>query len=315
MSWYLTPAHCIGFVLVAEQRLARTARQLLDHGSPPIDAPKNQMKTATRIVLAAALCYSTVAAADQITLHWASPPFAPLPGSLAGPYNFTVKPNGGSAQSGSVNPDEYHGTVTAASPLSLADGIGDKSGIPEDLLTYCYELTQYFSGGQNVNYQIIYGNAAGGVTNDTLDWLGAVNSVLNQSEFNYGWLHPTNANMAAAIQLGIWETRYDAGAFGNLNNLFDTTSNFYLTGNQNTLLGTGSGSVHDYLVSFITAVPTHGSLDQQYALRLTNDGAQDQITGRYVPTSQRNDVPEPGSLALLGIGMAATALARRYRKQ
>jgi len=242
-------------------------------------------------------------------LHWDPTPWNPNP--PAGPFGFSVT-TGGHTSTGSVDPDRYHGTITAATgvdPASIGDGA---ASLPEGLFTYCYELTQYFYANESVVYDVLPASGSPGVNAYTLDFLGAVNAYLGGGQF--AWLNPTNANMAAAIQLGIWETLYDVG------NAFDIANdanrgNFYLTSGS---LGTGNYSVGGYLNAFASTMATTTDLPAEFVVRLSNTddpnqggaGAQDQITGIRPPLQQRNGVPEPGSLALLALGAFAARISR-----
>lgn len=267
-------------------------------------------------LFAAGLCCSTFVAAGTITMHWDSTPWNPNP--PAGPFGYSVT-TGGHTYTGSVSPDRYHGTITAASGVDPAS-IGDAaSSLPEGLFTYCYELTQYFYAGETVVYDVL--PASGNVTAYTLDFLGAVNAYMNLNVDptlgQFGWLHPTSAAIAAAIQLGIWETEYDVGHPFDLAN-DGNRGNFYLTSGS---LGSGAGSVGGYLAAFTSTMGLTTDLAPDFVVRLsnTNDplqqgaGAQDQITGIHPPTSQRNDVPEPGTLALIALSAVAVRLTRERR--
>ena len=266
------------------------------------------MKALKPGLLVAALCCSTFATAGTITLHWDATPWNPNP--PAGPFGFSVT-TGGHTSTGSVDPDRYHGTITAASgvdPASIGDGA---ASLPEGLFTYCYELTQYFYGDETVVYDVLPASGSPGVNASTLDFLGAVNAYLGGGQF--AWLNPTNANVAAAIQLGIWETLYDEGQ------PFDVTSgNFQLTSG----IGTAPGTVGGYLNAFASTMGTTTDLSGDFVVRLSNTsdphqggaGAQDQITGIHPPSFHRNDVPEPGSLALLALGGVAARISRARRR-
>ena len=69
----------------------------------------------------------------------------------------------------------------------------------------CHDLRQGLHGGTyTVNYS---------VDARTLDFLGAVNYVLNGNSNTWAdinaWLHPSNGNIGAAIQVGIWKSLYE----------------------------------------------------------------------------------------------------------
>jgi hypothetical protein len=79
--------------------------------------------------------------------------------------------------------------------------------------------------GASVDYTIHIGSAL----KRTRDFLGAVNAVLNHgtspSTYDpYAWLHPRNSNQSAALQLGIWESKYDTGTWSLSGGDFNATS-------------------------------------------------------------------------------------------
>jgi len=174
----------------------------------------------------------------------------------------------------------------------------------DDVFMYCYDLYDAIRGGNVVDYTINFGS----IMKRTLDFIGAVNTVLNtqrgtlaiEAFDRYAWVRPDDAAQSAAIQLGLWESKYEAedqdlwnidnGAF-SASHLHDTTA--------------------AALEEFFAAAREGDSapLEQRFAILLENPNYQDMITADppgTVPT------PAPLGLLLLG-GMAALWQRRRPR--
>ena len=226
--------------------------------------------------LAFAAC-SQASAAATVTVSWIPGAFNP-----GGRNVGTITYPGGTT---GADAGRFQGTITATSgidPTEFYQG-------PSSLFAYCYDLAQTLQSG--TTYTVVPGAAA-----NVRDFLGAVNAYVAGGDV-YDWLNVgTNRDLAAAIQIGIWEGLYDTG--------------FNLTSGAVTFSAV-SVAVSTIFTNIVALLNTSDALDSAFVMVLSSGRTQDVITGRRPSVT---DLPEPGSLALLGLGAAAAALIRRRRR-
>jgi PEP-CTERM motif len=178
---------------------------------------------------------------------------------------------------------------TATNVVGVSPGIFSDS--VDDLFMYCYDVYESVGSGWHADYTINFS----GPQSRTLDFLGAVNAVLNQGQpvyDTYAWLHPTSGAMAAAVQLGIWESKYESAGWSLADGAFSASGI--------------DAATQGHLSSFLAAIDGSASLEGRYAMTLEAAGVQDMITG-----DPPADVPEPGMAGLLGLAAAGAFWARR----
>nr|MBP9928474.1 hypothetical protein [Rhodoferax sp.] len=167
------------------------------------------------IALALTAVAATAMADPVVTVTFDNPIFN---GSGYDNVDITFRLPGNTYKTEGVAAGRFQGTASnfgLLNPKIFVDG-------PSDLFMYCYDIYENITHGQLVNYTIDFN----GATDRTLDFLGAVNWAMSADKNNidpYAWLHPVNGNQGAAIQLGIWESLYDASGWSLIAGDFKAT--------------------------------------------------------------------------------------------
>lgn len=253
-------------------------------------------RTSRFVIAAAALTLSGAVQAAAVTITFDNPIFGGFTsgsGSTHDNVSIThLKQSGSGTQTASVAAGRFSGDAT--------DLVGIDSSIfingVDQVFMYCYDLYEGIRGGQVVRYTVNFD----GPTSRTLDFLGAVNYVMHGNSNDwldpYAWARPLTGLQGSAIQLGIWESRFD-------------TSSTWSVGNGDFKASGLESKTKTWLNDFFAAIPLADSLDKRFAMTLEAAGAQDMITADP-PAS----VPEPGSVALVAAGLAGLLGMRRRRQ-
>lgn len=253
------------------------------------------MKLTQSMIVAAVLASAGSASAATVKITFDNPIFGNFElGSGATSDTVKIhfpKENGSGRTNSNVAAGRFSG---AASELNGVDASIFVDGV-DDVYMFCYDLYESISGGQVVTYNINFK----GATAKTLDFLGAVNYVMHGGSNDwadpYAWVKPLTGLQGAAIQLGIWESRYESSDTWSL-----ATGDFSAVNVEK--------ATQNWVDQFFKAIPLANSLEQRYTMTLEAKGAQDMITADPPPPSQ---VPEPAPLALLALALAALGLTRR----
>jgi hypothetical protein len=112
--------------------------------------------------------------------------------------------------------------------------------------------------------------------------------------------------------LGLGADAWQADGDGLYDIVIDWTNNAFVAGMTSSITFSLAGLTEEDF-NYLSA-PAGGSGPFVAALRARSLGVDGEDSGWFYPETTPNDVPEPGTLALLGLGLFGMGMARRKKK-
>lgn len=183
----------------------------------------------------------------------------------------------------------------------------EPTGVGSYFHAFCIELTQTLTSP--VVYDVVELPEGRDPSPIQQDRASLVASVLGAANYiNFGNTLP-NAVTSAAIQVAIWEVVYEALAVEPFTTAFDVrTGDAYFGSGQG---GTTVQSVLNLAQGYLDAIGTATPAENLFALNSTRTPGSQDLLVQIFTAGSTEPIPEPGTLALLGIGLLALGLMRR----
>jgi hypothetical protein len=221
--------------------------------------------------------------------------------------------------SGSVNINWYvPGTsgVAAAGLFHMrldVDNFGqsllpEPGGVGSSFYAFCIELEQTLASPRTYEvHELADGRNPNPIGVDRANLVGAVLGAANFTNFGGGLPTVTgfsSAQVAAAIQVAIWEVVYESLATDPFATAFNVTSGAARFSGSNAVLGLAQG--------YLNAIPNVTVPATNLLALNSTTGSQNLLVQLATPGGEQ-PIPEPGTLALLGLGLIALGFMRRAR--